>query len=96
MWSPSFRKSGRASWRQRSGVLEIRRRRKQLVRLRARARRALREPVEATLAVAMLGALALPLLVEAPAPRPGADKRSTGNDGDDGDDLDLEGAIASW
>lgn len=74
-----------------------------------RASKALREPMEAALAVAMLGALTLPLMVEAgpeqvtrkePAPRPGGPSgqaaRSVDDDGEDGDDLGLNGAIASW
>ena len=170
MWSPSFRRSGRASWRLRSrtrsragvlgprtaavtfavlkvlalhpsglGVLSRRRsatrglafatlggttlrllgfrmakhlrRGKWVARpWGLRARRAIQEPVEAALAVVMLGALALPLLVEpGPGTRPGQapplrhDARSPGgsehsaeDDGDDRDDLGLEGPIASW
>ncbi len=73
-----------------------------------RAGQVLREPVEAALAVAMLGALALPLMVEASqekvAPRPdgtapsrkSATARSVDDDGDGGDDLEFNGAIASW
>jgi hypothetical protein len=75
-----------------------------------RARRALREPVESALAVAMLGALSLPLMVETPpgakSPHdnepvpPGGTKaanaRSLDDDGEDGDDLDFNAPIASW
>ncbi|QSQ20518.1 hypothetical protein JY651_35520 [Pyxidicoccus parkwayensis] len=75
-----------------------------------RARQALKEPVEAALAMAMLGALSLPLMVEPPAePEPAhgrapvppggtrkASVRSQDDDGEDGDDLDFNGAIASW
>jgi len=72
-----------------------------------RAREALRDPMETALAAAMLGALALPLMVEppreqalrkgtAPRPPPGPAARSIADDDDDWDDLDLEGAIASW
>jgi hypothetical protein len=85
----------------------LERQRRRARRWGPRASKALREPVEAALAVAMLGALALPLMVEAPkpaaAPHPGgtppckgAAERSADDDGDDGDDLDLNGAIASW
>lgn len=81
-------------------------------RLGWRAGRALQEPLEAALAVVMVGALALPLLVvpgpgrtarpgQEPPPRhegcvSGGSERSAQNGGDDGDDLGLEGAIASW
>ncbi|NMO16884.1 hypothetical protein HPC49_32270 [Pyxidicoccus fallax] len=82
-------------------LAEYTRRARGLARLRARASSALREPVEATLAVAMLGALALPLLVEpAPAGAPerarGADKRSAYNGGENGGAIDFEAPIASW
>lgn len=73
-----------------------------------RAKQPLREPVETALAMAMLGALALPLMLEQeekaptrrePTPPPGkeaASARSVDDEGDDGDDLGLNGAIASW
>ena len=82
--------------------------------LRRRSRRSrhwdLRTPVETALAAALLGALALPLMMAPPpeqalrkgtAPRPppgppGPAARSIADDDDDWDDLDLEGAIASW
>ncbi|MCP3136041.1 hypothetical protein [Pyxidicoccus xibeiensis] len=71
----------------------------------------LREPMEAALAMAALGVMALPLVLVHPparglAARPEASPsrrheaegppRTEANDGDDGDDLDLNGAIASW
>lgn len=103
MWSPSFRRSSGVPWRQW---------RKRLDRWESRAWRALREPLEAALAVALLGALVLPLLVEqrsdrAPSPRPGQAPRRHQDAGEPGaarrpatdmgeDEDDLEGAIASW
>ncbi|MCY1017186.1 hypothetical protein [Pyxidicoccus sp. MSG2] len=68
----------------------------------------LREPVETALTVALLGALALPLMVEQepkaptgrkPVPPRGtetASARSVDDGEEDGDDLGLNGAIASW
>lgn len=77
-------------------------------RVRRQAPLTTREPIETALAMAMLGALALPLMLEKeaktptrrePTPPPGkeaASARSVDDDGDDGDDLGLNGAIASW
>jgi hypothetical protein len=77
-------------------------------RWRPRAEQSLREPVETALAVALLGALALPFMVEQgpkvptgtkPVPPRGkeaASARTVDDDGEDGDDLGLNGAIASW
>lgn len=101
----AFAALGGATLRLLRGRLDSRARRGR--RWSLRARRALREPVEAALAAAMLGALSLPLMVEPPpephekAPVPpggtrAAGARSEADDGDDGDDLDLNGAIASW
>lgn len=87
----------------------LRQRSRQARRWGPRAKKALREPVETALAMAMLGALALPLMVEAspertparpsggpPSSRPGADTRSVDDDGEDGDGVDFNEAIASW
>lgn len=81
----------------------LRRKNHRVRRLSAGASKALREPMEAALAVAMLGALALPLMVETgpeQATRPGGpsgqDARPVDDAGEDGDDLGLNGAIASW
>ncbi|MFP2930999.1 hypothetical protein ACLESO_38540 [Pyxidicoccus sp. 3LG] len=74
---------------------------------RARARTG-QEPAEAALVVAVLGVLALPLVLaptsvrrlgahpEEMAPRRPEPARSESDDGDDGDGLDFNGAIASW
>lgn len=88
---------------------QVRRRHRRVQQWVPRASKALREPVEAALAMAMLSALALPLMVEAPpeaapTPRPGGSpplgkstsSRSVHDAGDNGDDLDFEAAIASW
>jgi hypothetical protein len=77
-------------------------------RVRRLAPSTTREPLETALAMAVLGALALPLMREQeaktptrrrPTPPPGkeaASARSVDDGGEDGDDLGLNGAIASW